>query len=95
MTQNYAKMEESSLEQQHIITILEHTCQDLKEQQVVACIEFDKEKQNLTTQIQKWECQYETTQVQLNKPNPILPIRMNNMLKYFEKFLLDNTLFNV
>lgn len=33
--------------------------------------------------------------VRLNKPNPILPIRMHNMLKEFEKLLLDNTLFKV
>jgi len=32
MTQDYAKMEESNLEQQHIITDLECTYQDLKEQ---------------------------------------------------------------
>jgi hypothetical protein len=31
----------------------------------------------------------------LNKPNPILPIRMNNMLKEFKELLLDNTLFKV
>jgi hypothetical protein len=51
-TQDYAKIEEFNLEQQHIITGLEHTYQNLKEQHVVACIEFDKEKQSLTTQIQ-------------------------------------------
>jgi hypothetical protein len=45
-------MEESSLEQHGIITSLEQTCQDLKEQQVVAYIEFDKEKQSLIAQIQ-------------------------------------------
>jgi len=33
--------------------------------------------------------------VQLNKPNPILPIRMTNRLKEFEELLLDNTLFKV
>ncbi len=52
MTRNYAKMEESSLEQHGIIIGLEQTYQDLKEQQVVAHIEFDKEKQSLITQIQ-------------------------------------------
>ncbi len=51
MTQNYAKMEEYNLEQQRIITSLEHTCQDFREQQITTHIEFDKKKQNLTTQI--------------------------------------------
>jgi hypothetical protein len=55
MTQDYAKMEEYSLEQQDIITSLEHTCQNVKEQQVATHIEFDKEKQTLTAQIQEWE----------------------------------------
>jgi hypothetical protein len=32
---------------------------------------------------------------QLNKPNPIIPIRMNNRLKEFEELLLDNTLLKV
>jgi hypothetical protein len=41
MTQDYAKMEESSLEQQSVS--LEQTYQDLKEQQVVAHIEFERE----------------------------------------------------
>jgi hypothetical protein len=40
-------MEKSSLEQQGIITDLEHTYQDLKEQQVVTHIKFDKEKKVL------------------------------------------------
>ncbi len=44
MTQNYAKMEDSNLEQQGIIIDLEQSCQDLKEQQVVVHIEFDREK---------------------------------------------------
>jgi hypothetical protein len=53
MTQDYAKMEESNLEQHGIIINLEQSCQDLKEQQlVVVHIEFDREKQNLTAQIQ-------------------------------------------
>jgi hypothetical protein len=43
MMKDYAKMEESNLE---------GTCQDLKEQHVVAHVEFDKEKQSFTTQIQ-------------------------------------------
>jgi hypothetical protein len=51
----------------------------------------EKEKQTLTIEIQDWKSQYETTKVQLNKPNPILPIRMNNRLKEFEELLLDNT----
>ncbi len=71
---------------------MEHTCQDFKEQQVATHIEFDKEKQNFTTQIQNWKGQYEIAKVQLNKPNPILSIKMNNMLKEFEELLLDNTL---
>jgi hypothetical protein len=95
MTQDYAKMEESSLEQQNIITDLEHTYQDLKEQQVATHIKFDKEKQSFTTQIQNWKGQYETTKVQLNKPSPILPIIMNNRLKEFEELLSNNTLFKV
>ncbi len=33
--------------------------------------------------------------VQLNKPNPILLVRMNNRLKEFEELLLDNTLLKV
>ncbi len=70
MTWDYAKMEESNLEQQGIITNLEQTCQDLKEQQVATCIKFEREKQSLTTQIQDWNGQYETTKVQLNKPSP-------------------------
>jgi hypothetical protein len=45
-------MEEPSMQQQSIITNLEQTYQDLKEQQVATHIEFGKEKQNLTTQIQ-------------------------------------------
>ncbi len=38
MTWDYAKMEESNLEQDGIIISLEQTCQDLKEQDVVAHI---------------------------------------------------------
>jgi len=49
--QDYAKMEESNLEQQGIITSLEQTCQDLIEWHVVAHIEFEREKQSLTAQI--------------------------------------------
>jgi hypothetical protein len=49
MMQDYAKMEESSLEQQSIIIDLEHTYQDFKEEQVGAHIESDKEKQSFTT----------------------------------------------
>jgi len=45
-------MEESSLEQHGVIIGLEQTCQDLKEQHVATHIEFDREKQSLTTQIQ-------------------------------------------
>lgn len=61
--QNYAKMGEFNLEQQRIITDLELTYHDLKEQHVVTHIEFDKEKQSFTTQIQNWKGQYETTKV--------------------------------
>jgi hypothetical protein len=74
---------------------LEHTYQDLREQQVIAQIEFDNEKQSLTTRIQNWKGQYETTKVQLNKPSPTLPIKMNNRLKEFEELLLNNTLLKV
>jgi hypothetical protein len=55
MTQDLAKMEESSLEQHGIITSLKHTCQDVKEQQIATHIKFDKEKQTITAQIQDWE----------------------------------------
>jgi hypothetical protein len=33
--------------------------------------------------------------VQLNKPNPIPPVKMHNRLKEFEELLLDNILFKV
>ncbi len=52
MMQDYAKMEESNLEQQGIITSLEQTYQNCRKQHVVAHIEFDKEKQSFTAQIQ-------------------------------------------
>ncbi len=52
MTQDYAKMEESNLEQQGIIIDLEQSYQDFKKQQVVVHIEFDREKQSLIVQIQ-------------------------------------------
>ncbi len=58
-------------EQQGIITSLEQTCQDLREQQVATRIKFEREKQSLTTQNQDWNGQYETTRVQLSKRNPI------------------------
>jgi hypothetical protein len=51
MMRDYTKMEEYSMQQQIIITGLEQTCQDLKEQHVVTHIEFEREKQILTTQI--------------------------------------------
>jgi hypothetical protein len=95
MTRDYAKMEESSMQQHSIITGFEQTCQDLVEQQIVAHIKFEREKQSVITQIQDWKGQYETTKVQLHKPNPILLVRMNNMLKKFEELVLDNTLFKV
>ncbi len=52
MIQDYIKMEEPSMQQQSIITNLGQTYQDLKEQQVATHIEFGKEKQSLTSQIQ-------------------------------------------
>jgi hypothetical protein len=55
MTWDYAKMEESNLEQDGIMIGLEQTCQDLKEQHVVAHIKFKREKQSLTAQIQDWK----------------------------------------
>jgi hypothetical protein len=45
-------MEEPSLEQQGVITGLEQTCQDLKEEQVAAHKYFEREKQSLIAQIQ-------------------------------------------
>jgi hypothetical protein len=54
-------MEESNLEQHGIITGLEHTCQDLKGQHVLANIKFDRKKKGLTIQIQDLKGQYETT----------------------------------
>jgi hypothetical protein len=48
-------MEESNLEQHGIIFGLEQTYQDFSEQQVVAHIEFDREKQSLIFQIQDWK----------------------------------------
>ncbi len=95
MTQDYAKMEKSNVQQHSIITSLEQTCQNLIEQQVVCHIKFEKEKQSLTTQIQDWKGQYETTKVQLHKPNPILHVRMNKRSNKFEELVLDNTLFKV
>jgi uncharacterized protein YeeX (DUF496 family) len=53
--QDYAKMEESNLEQQGIITSLEQTYQDLIERHVVAHIEFEREKQSRIAQIQDWK----------------------------------------
>ncbi len=52
MMRKYAKMEEFNFKKQGIITGLECTCQDFKEQQLVVHIEFDKEKQSLTAQSQ-------------------------------------------
>jgi len=73
---------------------LEHTCQDLKEQHVIAQIEYDKEKQSFTTQIQNWKGQYEITKEKQNKISPILLVKMNSRLKEFDE-LLDNTLLKV
>ncbi len=44
MTWDYNKMEESNMQQQSIIIGLEQTYQELREQQVVAHIEFEMEK---------------------------------------------------
>jgi hypothetical protein len=52
MTWDYTKMEESSMQQQSVITNLKQTCQDLKEKQVATHMEFEREKQSLTVQIQ-------------------------------------------
>ncbi len=52
---DYTKMEESNMQQQNIIIGLEQTYQNLKEQQVVAYIDFEKTKQSLITQIQVWK----------------------------------------
>jgi len=57
-------------------------------------IEFEREKQSPTTQIQDWKGWYEIAKVQLSKPNPIILIRIN-MLKEFEELMLDNTLLKV
>jgi hypothetical protein len=78
---------ESILEQQGIITSLECTYQDFREEQVVVYIKFDKEKQSFVTQIQDWKGKYEITKVQLNILNPVLFVKMNNRLKEFEELL--------
>ncbi len=44
MTWDYNKMEESNMQQQNIIIGFEQIYQELREQQVVAHIEFEKEK---------------------------------------------------
>ncbi len=44
-------MEESSMQQQSIVTDLEWTCQDFKKQRVATYIEFEREKQTFITQI--------------------------------------------
>jgi hypothetical protein len=41
---DYNKTEESNMQQQNIIIGLEQTYQELREQQIVAHIEFEKEK---------------------------------------------------
>jgi hypothetical protein len=40
------------MQQQSVITNLKQTCQDLKEKQVATHMEFEREKQSLTVQIQ-------------------------------------------
>ncbi len=79
-------MEESSLEQHGIMTSLEKTCQDFREHHGVAHIEFDREKQSLTAQIQDWKGQYEIAKVQLNKPSPILLVRMHNSWRSLKSY---------
>jgi hypothetical protein len=71
---------------------LGQTYKNFKEKQIVAHIEFDKEKQSLIVEIQDLKGQYEIAKVQLSKPNPILPTKMNIRLK---ELLLDNTLLKV
>ncbi len=44
MTRDYNKMEEFNMQLYSTIIVLEQTCQELKEQQVVAHINFEKEK---------------------------------------------------
>ncbi len=56
MTRDYAKMEEYNMQQWNIITALEQTFQDLIEQQITTHIKFEREKQNLSAQIQDWKC---------------------------------------
>jgi len=51
MTWEYDKMEEFNMQQKITITSLEQTCQELKEQQIVAHIKFEKEKKTLIAQI--------------------------------------------
>jgi hypothetical protein len=49
---DYAKMEESKLEQHVIITSLEHTYQDLKEQHATTCIKLTRISKKNIIQIQ-------------------------------------------
>jgi hypothetical protein len=44
MTRDYNEIEEFTMQQYSTIIGLEQTCQELKEQQVVAHINFEKEK---------------------------------------------------
>jgi hypothetical protein len=67
-------------------------CQELREQQIIVHIKFEKEKQTLTAPILDWKNQYEIVKVHLSKPNSILPLMMNNRLQEFEKLLLYNTI---
>jgi hypothetical protein len=46
----------------------------------------------LNAQIQDWKGKLKMVKVQMNKPTPVPPVKMDNRLKEFEELLLDNTL---
>ncbi len=69
MTWDYNTMEQSRMQHDKAITSLEQTHQELKEQFIVANIEFEKQTQALTIQIQGKKGKLEIVKVQLNKPN--------------------------
>lgn len=91
MTWDYNKMEQYNMQHDKAITSLEQTYQELKEQFIVANIEFEKQAQALSVQIQDGKGKLEIVKVQLNKPNPIPLVKMHNRLKEFGEFSLDNT----
>jgi len=47
---------------------LEQTCQEVKEQLMVANIEFEKQTQALNAQIQNWKGKLEMAKIQMSKP---------------------------